>query len=117
MQRNAKRLQEKAKKCKVTPSQDKGKFTVESPSGTTYTVTALADASFVCVCEWSKYRNSRTQPCAHCLAVETWLQNAGGRAVSFWANTEDAARQKHHTERVGRGLLMTTRRAQHNQTA
>ncbi len=117
MQRHAKKLQDKAKKCQVTPASERGAFTVKSPSGATYTVKALADATFVCVCEWAKYRDTRTQPCAHCLAVEMYLQNAGARATSFWDNPEDAGRQKHHTERVGRGLWMTTRRASHNQTA
>jgi hypothetical protein len=117
MKRHAKSLQSKAKRCQVTPLAQRGKFQVKSTSGSTYTITALSNGGFVCCCEWSKYHDTSRRPCTHVLAVELYLQNAGARAASFWADADDAGRQHNTTERVGRGLWMTTRKAAHNQTA
>lgn len=116
MQRHAKSLQKKATKCTVTPTSHKGKFDVLSPSGSTYTITALSNGGFVCGCTWSQYHDTSRRPCTHVLAVELYLQNAGARTASFWADADDAGRQHNKTERVGRGLWMTTRKATHNQT-
>lgn len=110
MKRNAKSLQSKSRRHEVTPTTERGLFRVTSAtSGNTYSVRALSDNSFRCACDWAKYHPSR--PCSHTLAVLSYLEVAGRRALSFWASEEDAERQHKPTERVSVGLWATSRRA------
>jgi len=111
MDRQAKTLQNKAKKNKVQP-QGKGEFSVTSAtSGKTYTVTNLANGGFQCTCKWSQYHRTDLKPCSHCLAVEEWLEQAGNRSLSFWTSEEEAQRQHRPVMRVGQGLWATSRAA------
>jgi len=111
MNRHTDKLTAKAKQCKVTPTNDRGRFEVKSPSGKTYSVWMLSEGNgneTACCCKWSEYHPNRV--CAHKLAVILWLEQSGRRWASFWANEEDAQRQHRHTERV-QDVFMTTRRA------
>ena len=107
MQRHAKSLQEKAAKCTVRPV-GRGEFEVTSPSGETYLVTELV-VGFQCVCEWARWHRTDFRPCAHCLAVEQYLERAGVRSLSFWTSEADAKRQHRPTRSVGVGLSATSR--------
>lgn len=110
MNRNAKGLQKKAKKHQVSPK-GHGRFAVTSASsGNTYTVVALQNGGFACCCDWAQYHDTSRRPCSHTLAVIEWLEQAGNRSTSVWASEDDAHRQHRHTEQVGYGLWMTTRK-------
>lgn len=110
MKRNAKAIQEKASKCKVYITRDPRKFDVLSPSGETYTVTAMTSGGFRCVCEWAGWYDTEYRPCAHASAVDNWLAEAAGRKLALWASPEDAERQHRPTERVGLGMWSTSRK-------
>ncbi len=109
MDRHAKELQQKSRKHQIKASANKGTFLIESStSGTTYAVRAMTNGSFRCTCKWSEY--NPTKSCSHTMAVRQWLAVAGRKALSFWASTDDAARQHRSTERISNGLWATTRR-------
>ena len=109
MERHAKKLQQKAKKHTVNGIGN-GQFEVTSASsGGTYVVHELANGGFICVCDWGKWHRTDINPCSHVLAVEEYLEQAGGRALAFWASKEEASRQHRPTRWVGRGLLATSR--------
>ena len=108
MNRNAKSLQSKSKKNEVT-RMETGRFLVtSSTSGNKYIVRDLGGDGWRCSCDWAKYHPERD--CSHTLAVREWLANATGARLSFWATTDDAARQHRHTEGLGFGLWATERR-------
>ena len=109
MKRRAKMLQVKAKSHTVDSLGD-GKFEVTSASsGEKYLVRELANGGFICVCDWGKFHRTDIQPCSHVLAVEQYLEVAGGRSLSFWADKAEASRQHRPVRWVGRGLLATSR--------
>ncbi len=109
MKRQAKQLQDKAKRNEVEPA-GSGKFWVTSAtSGKRYLVTEQA-TGFACTCRWAEYHDTRIDPCTHVLAVEEWLEQAGGRSLSFWADPQAADRQHRPTELVGVGLWATSRK-------
>jgi len=109
MTRQAKSLQKKAKMNEVDPVGN-GKFWVTSAtSGKRYLVSELANGGFICVCDWGKWHRTDLNPCSHVLAVEEYLEVAGGRSLSFWADREEASRQHRPVRYMGRGLLATSR--------
>lgn len=108
MNRQAKKLQPKAKQNTVT-RMGAGRFEVtSSTSGNKYIVRDLGGDGFRCSCDWAKYHPAKD--CSHTLAVREWLAQANGASLSFWAAPDDAARQHRHTEALGFGLWSTERR-------
>jgi len=109
MKRQAKMLQGKAKRNVVDPIGN-GKFWVTSAtSGKRYLVSELANGGFICVCDWGKFHRTDFDPCSHVLAVEQYLEVAGGRSLSFWAGKEEAKKQHRPVRWMGHGLLATSR--------
>jgi len=109
MTRQAKSLQKKAKIHTVNPLGN-GKFEVTSASsGEKYLVSELANGGFICVCDWGKWHRTDLNPCSHVLAVEEYLEVAGGRSLSFWADKEQAQQQHRPIRWMGHGLLSTSR--------
>ena len=109
MTRNAKGLQTKSKKNQVQPLGGSEFMVTSATSGERYLVTDLAGGGLQCTCEWSKYHRTDLKPCSHCLAVEEWLEQAGGRRLSFWAFEDDAKKQHRPARLVGLGLWATSR--------
>jgi hypothetical protein len=111
MERHAKELQTKAKKHQVTPV-GRSQFLIDSStSGRAYRIWQRRNGGFECSCPWSQYHDTSRRPCSHVLAVEEWLEAAGNRRLSFWADPAEAARQRRPVRRVGDGLWATSRRA------
>ena len=79
MKRNAKSLQQKAKKHTVDASTG-GIFVVTSASsGNSYNVRSHLDGSFTCTCDYGLIYWRSRRPCSHILAVRDWLAEAGDR--------------------------------------
>jgi hypothetical protein len=109
MERQAKSLQKKAKVHQVDHAGG-GKFWVTSASsGKRYLVSELANGGFACTCDWGHYHRTDLDPCSHVLAVEEYLEQAGGRSLSFWSDKEAARKQHRPIRYMGRGLLATSR--------
>jgi len=109
MKRQAKSLQKKAK-IHTIDAVGNGKFWVTSASsGKRYLVSELEYGGFACTCDWSKYHRTDFEPCSHVLSVEEYLEKAGNRSLSFWADKAEASRQHRPVRWVGRGLLATSR--------
>ena len=116
MTRNAKALQAKSRQCAVALMRRERsmwtapKFLVKSPSSSEYIVTELGSGKYHCPCKWGQFHDTSKDPCVHVLAVMRVEAQIGQRALSFWARTDDAKRQRRKIERVGRGLWATSRR-------
>jgi hypothetical protein len=106
MERNAKGLQAKARKCVVTVQRIG--WSVKSPSGGSYWVREDR-GTFICSCEWARWNDTRLRPCSHVLAVEEWCAGLNDR-LSYWSEDVDAKRQHRPITQVGVGLLATHRR-------
>lgn len=112
MNRHAKRLQRKAKKCTVKPVPENDAVIVHSPSGNRYLVRAAAGGGWFCSCDWSQWHNTNARPCAHVLAADAWeTRILQGRTTSYWPDEESARRQHRPWRRIGIGLWKTTRKA------
>ena len=89
MTRNARKMQEKARKCTITKDYGKGLFKVASPSGSEYTVDIERNR---CNCKWAKYNPGKA--CSHLIAARNeWEKFNTNRTVSVWDTKEDAKRQ------------------------
>lgn len=110
MNRQAKPLQKKAKKNKVYPLSSGDYDVVSATSSAIYRV-RRDGSGFVCECKWSRYHDTRRDPCTHVLAVQEHVARNGDRRLSWWADPEAAQRQHRPTARVGGGLWATSRKA------
>jgi len=109
MQRHPDKLIAKAKQCDVYVTTHFGVFEVVSPTidrdtgeRTKYYVRQYTTGSekvshWRCGCKWCSYHPTKT--CAHKLAVQLWLAEAGNQYMSAWAGKEDAKRQHRRTVR------------------
>lgn len=111
MKRNAKAMQNKAKKNQVQDNGAGRGYTVTSATSSKGYHVATVGRGFQCTCRWAKYHNTVLEPCSHVLAIEEYLAQSEKRALSFWATKEAAQRQHRPTEYTGRGLLQTSRKA------
>lgn len=109
MNRQAKKIQAKAKKCEVRFSGFLGTFFVKSTSGETYTVREVR-SGFCCACEWAGFHDTRKNPCSHVEAVRDFLEKTGSRSLSLWPDTGSARRQHRPVRQVGSGLWATSRK-------
>jgi len=104
MERHSKRMEEKARKCKVRSLGD-GLYLVASPSGGEYVVDPVTPR---CTCDWHKHHPETA--CSHAIAARREHEEAViGRRVSVWNDEADARRQ--HRPRFRLGDVWATSRA------
>ena len=110
MKRHAKTLTAKSRTHQVTRGEYRGEFVVTSgTSGKSYTVTALADGRFACVCKWAEFHPAGE--CSHVISVREWLALAENRHVHAHDSLESARASHHRIEDRNDGLWYTTRKA------
>ena len=106
MKRNAKFLQAKSKAHSVKELDAQHFIVTSGASGNEYNVYYDGQKS-VCQCNWGQTRPRGMRcGCSHVVAV---VRHVETKAISVWANPEDAKRQKKHIIPVGDGVLVTVR--------
>ena len=113
--KNAKKVLEKAKQCKVEEVWP-GMFEVKSPSGETYTVQLSTGVYFggTCTCKWGQFRDPHDMHrsgCAHVQAAVLYkVREKTTRSVSAWPTMEDTYRQHRPWLYLGDGVFYTLRK-------
>lgn len=117
--KNHKKLQRKSNGNKVvsaTKLAQPGTWEVEvksATSGEVYNVALTDGLATHCSCEWGTFRPSADPRvcCSHAMTALKWLEQTGGRTLSFWPESDEQAINRQHrpARRVGDNVTVTSR--------
>ncbi|HXV44151.1 MAG TPA: SWIM zinc finger family protein [Anaerolineae bacterium] len=109
--RNAKKLQTKSKTHEVSHLYGDTYCVISGSSKNEYQVTVNGQGA-TCTCTWSQYRprNDQRCGCSHTVAVFQFIENQRQRAVSAWADEDQATRQRRPKIYIGDNVYLTSRK-------